>query len=221
MNIDEFFQHETMRSDAYRGLAMSYDHPVEGLGDILKKLESKLAALASDAITPLIMACSTLHDESALEDIQVEHARLFVGPYSLPSPPYGSVYMEGERMVMGPSTMDALERYRAAGLKLSQRFKDAPDHISAELEFMYFLILKEIDSLQKEDIPEARNWILQQRDFLRDHIGFWLPRFEHTVKQHSKLDFYSHLAEVTRIFILEDLQVLDQSGVPEFAINCK
>ena len=221
MNFNEFLQHETLRSEVYRNLAMSYDRPAEGIGDILKMLESGLGFLVSEAMTPIIMTRSILHGKSALEDIQVEHARLFVGPYSLPSPPYGSVYLEGERLVMGPSTMDALGRYKAAGLTLSNRFKEAPDHISAELEFMYYLILKEIDSLRRENILETKDWILQQRDFLRDHPGSWMPSFEQTIKQHAQLDFYKHLAEATRIFIIEDLEVLEQSGVPEMAINCK
>ncbi len=51
-----------------------------------------------------------------MEPLKVEFSKLFVGPYKLFAAPYGSVYLDDERKVMGDSTLDVKNRYREAGL---------------------------------------------------------------------------------------------------------
>ena len=56
---------------------------------------------------------------------------------------------------MGDSTMDVRMRYGDARLELAADFKEAPDHIAAELEFMHFLIFKEIAVTLRYDMDRA------------------------------------------------------------------
>ena len=136
-----------------------------------------------------------------LEELKIDFARLFVGPYSLLAPPYGSIYLERERKIMGDSTLDLLETYRNAGVDLSDNFRDAPDHIAAELEFMYFLIFKEIQALENSDVDTTIDYLEKQRAFLREHLGAWVFDFADIIEKKAETDFYKNLARATRAFI--------------------
>jgi TorA maturation chaperone TorD len=51
-----------------------------------------------------------------------------VGPFLVPAPPYGSVYLEDNRQLMGDSTIDVRRHYLSLGLDLSADFMEAlPD----------------------------------------------------------------------------------------------
>jgi TorA maturation chaperone TorD len=143
-----------------------------------------------------------------LEPLKVDFAKLFVGPYTLSAAPYGSVYLEGERKMMGDSTLDVKDRYRQAGLDTAKTFKDAPDHISAELEFMYYLIFKEIEALTNSDIETAISFIQRQKSFLEDHLMAWVPEFAGNIIEHAETLFYQNLAKAIEMFLRENYQAI-------------
>src|SRR5690554_3912256 len=74
-----------------------------------------------------------------LTNLKVEHAKLFIGPFDVLAPPYSSIYLEQGRSVIGESTLFAKDMYEKAGISMSQESKEIPDHISIELEFLYYL----------------------------------------------------------------------------------
>ena len=92
-----------------------------------------------------------------------------MGPYRLLAPPYGSVYLEKNRRVMGDSTMDAKKRYQEAGLKLT--LKEAPDHVAIEMEFMYYLIYREIEAFINTNESDIALDLTNQNDFLQNNLG--------------------------------------------------
>ena len=138
--------------------------------------------------------------------LRVDYARLFVGPYELFAPPYGSVYLEGDRRVMGESTMDAIDWYRNAGLDISKNFQDPPDHIAVELEFVYFLIFKEMESISNLDVEGTIRCLIQQGKFLERHLGAWVPEFADNVEKNAETEFYKSLARFTKVFVKKDLE---------------
>ena len=101
--------------------------------------------------------------------LKVDFAKLFVGPYQLMAAPYGSVYLDDGRTLMGDSTFDVKNRYREEGLDTAKDFKDAPDHITAELEFMYYLVFKEIEAFSDSDIETVIGFIQKQKCFLESY----------------------------------------------------
>ncbi|HDH01197.1 MAG TPA: molecular chaperone TorD, partial [Nitrospirae bacterium] len=92
------------------------------------------------------------------EDLCVEYAKLFVGPFELLAPPYGSVYLDDGGRVMGDSTMRVIEAYQKEGLSGNDDFKDLPDHIAVEMEFMSYLIYKERETLERSDFDTANEY---------------------------------------------------------------
>ena len=208
MNIEGLLLNECARRDAYRGLADCYYLPGADLAGRLQELEPQLARLSSEALSHALLMRSELQEPKARETLAIDFARLFVGPYRLLAPPYGSVYLDDARRVMGDSTVDARDRYGKVGLDLSESFKDAPDHIAVELEFMYYLICKEIEAIGTGAADEAADQVLRQRSFLAAHLGVWASHFTGQLESEAKTGFYRHLAVATRAFVAEDLDYL-------------
>lgn len=214
MDIQEIILHETARQDVYKILADCFHLPDKTIPTKLKTLAEQLSNLSSKAVSFVTHMRTEMDQIDDLEQLKVDFTRLFIGPYSLPAPPYGSIYLEKERKIMGDSTMDVKARYENFGLGLSGGFKDVPDHIAVELEFMFFLIYKEIDATRAEEPKQACDILSGQKSFLYNHLNMWISDFAETVIEHSETDFYRHLAKATRQFITEDLEYLNQIHIP-------
>ena len=116
---------------------------------------------------------------------------------------------------MGESTVDAKTRYRYFGLDISGDLKEVADHIAIELEFMFFLIFKEIESINSNLPEQTQEILLHQKAFHTDHFNLWIPDFTSCVIEHSKIEFYRNLAETTRMFLKQDLAYLEDISVLE------
>ena len=224
MEINDLLRREKARRDGYKNLAECYYLPDGDLIIKLKGLERQLSVLGSGALNYAALMRGELQGPKELEKLKIDFARLFVGPYSLPAPPYGSVYLEGERKIMGDSTLDVQNRYRKAGVELSDNFRDVPDHIAAELEFMYLLVFKEIQALENSDVDTTIDYFEKQRSFLSEHLGAWAFEFADSIEKEAETEFYKNLARVTKAFVrqdldyLSDLPLLGEYGDPSMSV---
>ena len=109
---------------------------------------------------------------SEAEWLELEYAfnRLFVGPDSVPAPPYASVYLEPEPQLMGRSTDQIRELMRALGLTPPRPGQEPEDHISYELEL--WCILARLNEVQPgREVKAALAWLTEER------LAVWLPAF--------------------------------------------
>ena len=208
MRLEPFIQHEEARGKAFSLLSECYRLPREDLPNVLRDLQAIMGGLRESAAQHISRMMEELEEKNHFEELKTDYARLFVGPFTLLTPPYGSVYLDRERKVMGDSTVEVKRVYRKAGVDISEYFHDAPDHIAAELEFMYFLIFKEVEALGQSDLGRAINFLNQQRAFLRDHLFAWVPQFTEKVEEMAETEFYKNLARATRAFLEENLDAL-------------
>ena len=205
MNMEELMAYESMRMAVYRLLADGYRPPDAGIGDVAEGLRRQLSGLGSDAGEHVEgMRMTSGADAPGLEALKVDFARLFVGPYTLLAAPYGSIYMEEGRTIMGDSTLDARDFYRDAGVDMDPNFMDAPDHIAVELEFLHLLVFREVEAMRRGDVNDAALRVQEQAAFLARHLGHWVEPFSKSVEKAAETAFYRRLAEATRIFVMED-----------------
>ena len=94
------------------------------------------------------------------------------------------------------------------GLDMAKNFKDAPDHITAELEFMYYLVFKEIEAFSDSDIETVIGFIQKQKCFLESHLLAWVPVFVDNIFENADTPFYQNLAMATQKFLLENYQIV-------------
>ncbi|MDW7727573.1 MAG: molecular chaperone TorD family protein [Candidatus Methanoperedens sp.] len=194
-------KHEKIRCGFYKLLSDCYHIPDEEL----------MKQLAGMETAGNMRNAARINIESGdVEELILDYSRLFVGPYQLLAPPYGSVYMENGNTVIGNSTLDAVKLYRDAGLEISGNFKQPPDHIAVELEFMYYLILKELEAVEKSDYDTASAYLEQQKVFIKRHLGVWLPEFAERVEKEAQTRFYRDIAKSTKEFVEEDIRYLEE-----------
>ena len=184
------------RRDSYKLLSECYYLPDAGLVKRLNNLDASRGGLYAD----IVKYCPKISD---IDSLIIDYTKLFVGPYGLLAPPYGSMYLEDNGRVMGDSTMEARNRYAEEGLDIC--LKEAPDHITIELEFMYFLIFKEIEATNNNDLNNTSRYQEKQSAFLENHLGAWVPDFAGKVEANAQTEFYKNIAQVTKSFIDNDI----------------
>ncbi len=197
--MKELLPHEEYRRDSYKLLSECYYLPDEKLIEMLNGLGESGGRLYSEI-------AGSAPGISELESLKIDYSKLFVGPYGLLASPYGSTYLEDTSRVMGNSTMDVRHKYAAEGLDIC--LKEAPDHIAIELEFIYFLIHKEVEAIGLSDSVAAAGYRQKQRAFLETHLGEWVAEFASKVEASARTGFYKNLGRLTRSFVEQDLEGL-------------
>jgi len=193
---------EEYKRDSYKLLSECYYLPDEGLLTMLDGLDKSKGGLHSE-IAKHIPATD------AIEILKIDYSKLFVGPYRLMAPPYGSFYLENTPRVMGDSTLDVTNRYQEEGLQVN--LKEMPDHIAIELEFMYYLISKEVEAALNGDTINATGYLRKRRGFLETHLGIWVSDFTDKVSSNAETAFYRNLVCLTKSFVQEDLESLSRT----------
>ena len=203
--MDDFIKREQARADSYRLLAACFCQPERDLflkeevfTGLLENLCQLYPAAAEEAARMQSDLSGTEQDE-----LIVEYARLFVGPHELVAPPYGSVYLDGQGEVMGPSTRDVIRIYHEEGLDLDEEFAELPDHITVELEFLYYLIVCELKALRSGDAKEAFRLFERQKKFLDNYLLKWVPKFCTGIVGGTALEYYRALAVCLSTFLTE------------------
>lgn len=213
MDINKLILYERKRGDCYRLLSACFYLPKKEL--FLEEGLFKNLSMLLKSICPGAAIFSAEMEEAIREynneDLSVEYAKLFVGPYDLKAPPYGSVYLEGGRRVMGDSTMEVIKSYHEEGLYMDEDFKELPDHIAVELEFMNYLIYKEIDTYMKSKFEDAMEVLRHQELFLKKYLGAWISNFSKAIIENSDNPFYISLAKCTEVFIKTDMDYISET----------
>lgn len=214
MEIRELISYENTRKNIYKTLSELYCLPDENLPDRLDIISKSFSKISSNSLSCINLMQTEIDRNFDITQLKIEFTRLFVGPFGIPAPPYGSIYLENERKIMGDSTMDAKNRYEKFGLEMSEKFKDVPDHISVELEYMFFLIFKEVESIKSSDPENVQVYISEQKSFLQNHLNMWIPDFTNCVSKFSENLFYINLSKLIFTFINEDTEYLNKIHMP-------
>jgi len=212
---------DLLRRETYQLLALAFRRPTpdgfqllacEEAASIMNEGLATLPGAIAGRSRPdlaLFLAEARTGDLTALAgSLTVEYCRLFVGPYSLPCPPYGSVYLDGGQ-VMGPRSIDAASRYREQGLRVARGWREPPDHIAVELAFMARLSGKYVAAADSGRQGEARRLLEIQRRFLHDHVGRWGPTFAERLRGAASCHLYRFLGEFLPVWLAFDQDLLE------------
>ena len=93
--------------------------------------------------------------------------------------------------------------YQDEGLTLDEGFTELPDHITVELEFLYFLITVELRALQSTGVDSFIRSFEKQKYFLENYMLNWVPRFCEMIETETTLEYYRSLARCLRMFLTE------------------
>lgn len=130
--------------------------------------------------------------EETVEEVGGDFRFLFGLPHPA-VPPYESFYRYsiGDRPgFRGRAAEEVATFYRSVGLVIHEEFDLIPDHISAELIFMSYLVWHDMEE--------------PQRRFLDEHLLLWVPDFCDRLEATAGTVFYREVAKLLREYILSE-----------------
>jgi TorA maturation chaperone TorD len=139
-----------------------------------------------------------------VEELTAEYNTLFVGVGSPLAPPWESINLGAGRLFSLDETLDVRRHYAKYRLLPERLNKEPDDHIGFELQFMYALSEKTVQAMEKADYKKVTGLIIDQKDFLENHLLKWAPVFATKVCEHAESDFYRGVATMLSGFLKVD-----------------
>lgn len=190
------------RADFCRFLAACHYEPASAFAE--EKLFNSMAQAASHFDPELAAGASRMGESFAgesLENLLVDYTRLFLGPVDAPARPYGSVWLGPDKLTMQDSTMAVLALYEEGGFDIAEDFRELPDHVAAELEFLYLLLFREARARRDGDAMALAAAADLKGRLMREHLGRWTAAFCAATAAHAQCAFYRELAALTDRFV--------------------
>ena len=193
------------RADLCRYLAACYYEPTPAFAE--ERMFAAMLAVATTlgaAYAEPVRRLGEAFAGTALQDLLVDYTRLFIGPIGTLAKPYGSVWLAGDVTLMQDSSVAVEALYEEGGFALDQEFRELPDHVAAELEFLYLLIHEQNVAQARSDLPAVHGNADLRRRFLAAHLGAWAPPFAHAAAAGAQTAFYRELAALTKRFVADE-----------------
>lgn len=190
------------REDFCRYLAGCYYEPSEVFREE-RLFEAMFAASSAiDAeLAESVRRLGEAFDQQTLQDLLVDHTQLFIGPAQPTAMPYASFWLTDDPSQRHAATMTVLGLYEEGGFDVSDEFRELPDHLAAELEFLYLLIHSQNHGQAAGGVIDAADAARLRRRFVSDHLASWIDPFAAAVDVGATTAFYRELARCTQHFL--------------------
>lgn len=159
---------------------------------------------AAEPLSKLRVVVDHLKPPAALEQLQERFADLFGHAVRGKCPPYELEFGKSEVIQRASDLADISGFYAAFGLELTSDLSERPDHISVESEFLSVLCRKEACGIENEDRQLAEVVRDAHTQFLKSHLGLWLPAFAQRLRDSDPHGFYGRLAEFAAVFVARE-----------------
>lgn len=158
---------------------------VEGCTEMVKEnylnrldsLTSVLKTEAGDGLHEIGSIIKSFPDgDSLYQHLEEAYVRLFISAKGgITAPLYESCYEFEGAPLMGRAAAEMKERFEAKGLSVADTIQEPPDHLSIELEYLYFLLDKgwgeQDDALVDEGSTFADEIMLQWASKLHERLA--------------------------------------------------
>lgn len=125
-----------------------------------------------------------------------EFNRLFVGPMSPVAPPYESVYLSQDCLVMQEQTLEVRKMYQAENLMAASQGTAPDDFIATELEFAAYLLNRADQELSEGNSSIAMEYLSLFNVFMQEHPRRWLKQFAAVVCENARHPVFPLLMQV-------------------------
>ncbi len=190
------------REDLCRFLSACYYEPTTDFSE--EHLFDSMLATAN-AIHPDLAECARkLGEAFVAQDMQtllVDYTALFIGPSQPRAMPYASFWLTEDQSMRHEATLAVLDFYEQGGFDVSEDFRELPDHVAAELEFLYLLIFSQNQAQLGGNASDLSAANALHGRFVGEHLGAWLGSFATAVESGAETAFYRYLAEFTEKFV--------------------
>lgn len=132
-------------------------------GVFVRPFEKLAPTITSDPPDALEKLGDLFHDftdaETFLDVLEENYVSLFINDREgIPAPLYASCYEGEDPRLMGESALQMQGRFISKGLAQDKNIGEPPDHLSIELEFLYFLLSQENADNDPDPLIEAASF---------------------------------------------------------------
>jgi TorA maturation chaperone TorD len=211
------------RAAVYHALAVGFAEPSPALaaaidsGELVAALRDAVTWLAEDAAAyePALAQLTTaaapagLPPDERTASLAVEYARLFTGPGRPAVMCYASQYLDaderGPGRLNGAAAAYADAAYQEHDVMPAPERREFADHVTLEIEFLFYLCRREEAAWADDDGEAALAWRRALDTFLREHAARWLLDFADAVRGATTVDLYEGLADLLRAHLSIEL----------------
>lgn len=191
------------RADLCRLLAACFYEP--GPEFVEEKMFESLAGAAALVDSGMATVANRIGEDfggQPLEALRVDYTRLFLHPTLPQALPYESAWIGSDDPTGRQGAMDAVVGfYRDHGFEVDDGFRDLPDHVAAELEFLYTVLFREAGARNAGDGRGREHAGAIRRAFVDRHLGRWMPPLARAMRVGAETPFYRSLAELAETFV--------------------
>jgi len=196
------------------------------LAEPTKEMITEIATKEMFSSFPFKDICSKIHkgsdlvtsffQENSAEDLDVfeslhwDYTRMFIGPFQLPAPPWGSVYLSKDKTLFQEETLQVRRAYLKYGFQSKQHGVEADDHIGLELDMMFQLAKSAKGNLIEGKTQSFLENTCDQLLFLENHLLSWVPAFSRDMEKSANTNFYKGVAEVLIGYLELDRKMIDE-----------
>lgn len=141
--------------------------------------------LSEEALSPLVAQFQA----DAGEPLPQAWQRLFIGPYALPAPPWGSVWLDRENVLFGESTLALRQWMRDNGIQFDMQQNEPEDHIGSLLLLAAWLA----ENGRQTECEQLLAW----------HLLPWSVRFLEVFIEKADHPFYQALGQLARLTLTQ------------------
>lgn len=214
--IDREVQALLRRAALLRLSARGFSFPQDGTAEDMRRAFARLAEnndaawSASARATARTARAWRTADDGTLQD---EYMRLFEGGVRVQ--PRETAYGDGRRIAGRVAELADLGGFYAAfGFALSPLHPDLPDHVSAELEFLSVLLVKEAYARMNGARPRVKIVQDAARLFLEYHLGRWLEAFARALADEDAAPPYRELAALAVAAVADECRARRARPIP-------
>lgn len=187
------------RAQVYRFLSTAFLYPAENWLEDVPLINAVLGGLMNGYPPEIRVALSSL------DEMQAAHRRSFGSAGSLC---YETEWGIPNEFRHAQELADIAGFYRAFGFAMGSQVRERPDHITAELEFMSVMALKEAYAVERGIAEHAEVCVEAQRKFLADHLGRWIVLFAEYFRRAGGDGPYPEIASFAEAFVKADAACL-------------
>lgn len=146
---------------------------------------------ADEVDTAFCLLCDERTDD--VHGLAREYQRLFIGPAHFEAPPWGSVYLDSEQVILGDSLVVLRKWMKWNGIAINDGLVEPEDQIGKMLVLLGWL------ATEKPELVE---------EFLADHLMPWAPRYFDLMESDAKHPFYRGIAQLSRTTLADMCRLL-------------
>ena len=190
----------------YKIISLGFSYPEHSHWDMIESQYSLAEEfLSGDLLTSLNRFMDSFYaNQHCMDDIRSDYLRLFDVGREIS--PYETEYVK-EKASRKPFELSDITGFYSAfgfGVGTDMQFKEAPDHVSIELEFMAILSWKE--AFAREEKQAEHLGIVQDArfKFFESHVAKWSFYFCRKVLDLDEDDFFKLLSKLFRLVLITE-----------------